>query len=355
MKHPVLERLLTILMVALLLAVGCSQSDNKVADSNEPTVLDEADGIGRYLNGRELAELVAVERWPNEYGEGLKLITAHYEICTTFLDPLVLRRLPRFMELAYGSYNAQLPEPIPAGRRSTVYLFANRRQWEQFTRDFADKQAELFCAIEAGAYCHNGACVAYNIGRTRTFSALAHEGWHQFSGRHFKYRLPSWLDEGVAMLFEKFSREGGTFRFAPEDNDYRINDLKQTISNKKMLPLRDLLALNPGEVLAIDQSETVRSLYSQWYALVRFLREGSDGASLAGYQKMLADGADGDWPIDSASKEIARDRNKPRTVLWNEIVGVALFKAYIEANLDKIQREYLAFCRRITASDYGRD
>jgi hypothetical protein len=355
MKNAVFKRLfLTPVVVALLIA-GCSRSGKKVSDGNGTAVLDEPNGIGRYLDARDLADLVAVERWPKQTGQGLKLITEHYEICTTFMEPLVLRQLPRFMELAYQGYTAQLPVPIKSARRSTVYLFADRGQWEQFTRDFAGEHAELFCAIKEGAYCHNGACVAYNIGRTRTFSALAHEGWHQFSGRHFKYRLPSWLDEGVAMLFEQFSHENGTFRFAPQDNDYRIGDLKQTITGRKMLPLRDLLAMNPGEVLAVDQSQAVRSLYSQWYALVRFLREGSHGARLAGYQKMLADGADGNWPIDSISKEIARDRNKPRTVLWNEIVGIALFKAYIEADLDQIQREYLAFCRQIAAPNHASD
>jgi len=341
-------------VVAAIMLGGCSGSGKRAVDSNDTTVLGEPGDIGRYLDGRELADLIAVEHWPNDYGEGLKLITAHYEICTTFLEPLVLRQLPRFMELAYRGYNAQLPEPIESGSRSTVYLFADREQWESFTRSFAGEQAKLYCAIKEGAYCHNGACVAYNIGRTRTFSALAHEGWHQFSGRHFKYRLPSWLDEGVAMLFEQFRSENGTFRFVPDDNGYRIGDLRQTSSHKQRLPRQELLATNPGEALAVDQSSAVRSLYSQWYALVRFLREGSDGVRLAGYREMLSDGADGGWPIDSVSREIARDRNKPRTVLWNEIVGVSLFKAYIEADLEKIQREYLAFCQQITASDQGR-
>jgi len=53
--------------------------------------------------------------------------------------------------------------------------------------------------------------VVYYIGRERTFSALGHEGWHQFNSRHFKFRLPSWLDEGIAMLFEIHRSEKGFF------------------------------------------------------------------------------------------------------------------------------------------------
>ena len=52
----------------------------------------------------------------------------------------------------------------------------------------------------AGKRRHDGVAVLYNIGTRDTFAIAAHEGWHQFSGRHFKYRLPSWLDEGVALF-----------------------------------------------------------------------------------------------------------------------------------------------------------
>ena len=106
------------------------------------------------------------------------------------------------MESAYKAYNSQLPVPIKTSSKFIIYLFADRTQWEHFTWTFAGEQAEIFYKIKAGAYYHNDACVAYDIGPERTFSTLGHEGWHQFSSRHFKYRLPSWLDEGVAMLFE---------------------------------------------------------------------------------------------------------------------------------------------------------
>jgi len=345
-----LGRLLAISLVAAVLLTGCSKSHKTVDDSNDTAVLKQPESVAEYLRGRELAELMAVERWRYGLSDGMKLITAHYEICTTLLDPLILRQLPGFMEAAYRAYNSQLPEPIETSRKSKIYLFADRKQWESFTMNFAGEQARLYCAIEAGAYCHNGLCVAYNIGRTRTFSALAHEGWHQFSARHFKYRLPSWLDEGVAMLFEEYQREGGEFRFAPECNSYRIDALKRTVKSRQMLPLVDLLSINPGEILATDQNEAVRSLYSQSYALVRFLREASDGERLVSYQKMLADAATGDWPIDETSKEIARDRNKPRTVLWNSIVGINLFTSYIGSDIEQLQLEYLAFCKQIALS-----
>ena len=96
-----------------------------------------------------------------------------------------------------------------------MYLFGQRKQWDDFTSTFAGRQAGLYNKIKAGAYYLNGSCVAYNIGRERTFAVLGHEGWHQFNSRLFKYRLPSWVDEGIAMQFETSRYENGLFYFEP--------------------------------------------------------------------------------------------------------------------------------------------
>jgi hypothetical protein len=302
-----------------------------------------------HLEDQNLPALESVEVWRNEFGPGLKLTTAHYEILTTLLKPLMLRRSPGFIESAYQTYNSQLPEPIETQAKFTIYLLADRRQWEDFTKDFAGEQAEMFCRIKAGAYYHNGACVAYDIGKERTFSVLGHEGWHQFNGRHFKFRLPSWLDEGVAMLFEAHGAENGTFYFEPAENVYRLNALKKTLAKNQMMPLEELIATNPGDVLATDQTEAVMAFYSQSYALVRFLREAGDGQRLDTYHQLLADGLHGDWPLDKVSRKIATDRNIPRNILWNHIVGLVLFHEYIGDDFDRIEKEYLAFCRQIVA------
>jgi hypothetical protein len=314
---------------------------------------DNAEGLGicaaviAYLENENLPALESVELWQNDYGPGLKLTTAHYEIFTTVLEPLMLRKVPGFIESAYRGYNDQLPEPIETKAKFTIYLFADRTQWEDFTEVFAGDKAELFYKIKAGAYYLNGACVTHNIGIERTFTALGHEGWHQFNTRHFKFRLPSWLDEGVAMLFEAGRYEGGMFYFEPDRNAYRLNALKTMLQENKRIPLRKLVAINPGEVLAIDQAEAVTAFYCQSYALVRFLREADRGKRLGSFRRLLFDGLRGDWPLSEASKKVAADRNIPRTVGWNRVVGPHLFKQYISNDLGQIEREYLAFCRQM--------
>jgi len=188
--------------------------------------------------------------------------------------------------------------------------------------------------------------VVYNIGRERTFSVLGHEGWHQFNSRHFKFRLPSWIDEGIAMLFETSRYDKGLFYFEPGKNMQRLGALKMTLINNKMIPLRKLIAMNPGEAI-VTSDETVAAFYSQAYALVRFLREEDYGKRLGNYHQLLLGGLRGNWPLSRTAKRIAADRNIPLTVRWNRAVGSMLFKQYISDDFDQIEKEYVAFCRKI--------
>ena len=344
------EKLAAIFLLTVMVCLaGCSQARH--ADGLSSTRIGETGDVRLSAMGRLRAEnlpaLRKVEVWENPYGSGLELSTDHYRICTTLLEPLMLRSVPGFLEAAHESYNDQLPQRIETVLKFDVYLFADRQQWEDFTRSFAGEQASIFCKIKTGAYYLNGACVVYDIGRSRTLAALGHEGWHQFNSRHFKYRLPSWLDEGVAMLFEESVCEQGTFRFVPEVNIQRLGALSTTLNTGGQMPLSDLVTTSPGQVIATDQTKAVLAFYSQSYALVRFLREAGGGKYLAGYQQMLWDGLSGQWPLDEAARHTAEDRNLPRTVDWNRLVGAALFARYIGDDFDRLEREYATYCHRI--------
>jgi hypothetical protein len=274
------------------------------------------------------------------------ITTAHYQIHTTLLDPLILRQLPAFMEAAHREYNKQLPRPIQTQTLFKTYLFADRSQWESFTKTFTGPAAKQYLAIKKGAYYLNGACVAYNIGRTRTFCVLGHEGWHQFNSKHFIYRLPSWLDEGVATLFEVYHYEKGAFIFMPARNGGRLGGLKQTIATGNMMPLSKLIKLNPGQVVHGDPGEMI-SFYSQSYGLVRFLREEGYGIRLKKYHALLLDALHGKWPINAELSKIASDRNIPLTVRWNAYISPKLFSHYLNGDLTNIENEYKAFCNKI--------
>jgi len=345
-----MTRKLTLVSIAagMLCLAGCSRPQYvPAAPATQAKPKQACAAAMEQLRGEKLPALASVEPWEIKYGPGLKLTTEHYEVFSTVLQPLILRMIPGFIESAYAGYNDQLPQPIQTTSKFRIYLFADRRQWEDFTYGFAGDQAPLFCKIKTGAYYLNGACVVYDIGPRRTLSAIGHEGWHQFNSRHFKYRLPSWLDEGVAMLFEASAYENGLFRFVPGSNIQRLGALKEILGKARQISLKELVATSPGEVLATDQTEAVTAFYSQSYALVRFLREGSYGKRLSCYQRLLWDGLSGRWPLDESAGTTAEDRNLPRTVLWNRQVGPQLFEYYVGNDLAQLEQEYLTFCQGI--------
>ncbi|HSW00714.1 MAG TPA: hypothetical protein VLI39_11120 [Sedimentisphaerales bacterium] len=342
--------LLSVAIVGVLTLAGCSRSDGLRPASFGGTSAGAAEpSLQERLQNERLPALRSVEPWSNRFGPGLKLTTDHYEIFTTVEQPLLLRRIPGFVESAYRGYNDQLAQPITTSHKFTVYVFADRQQWEDFTHDFAGEQAPLFCKIQTGAYYLNGACVVYDIGAVRTLAAVGHEGWHQFNSRLFKYRLPSWLDEGVAMLFETGVYEQGLFRFDPSMNIQRLGGLKRTLAGARPIPLRELIVTSPGEVLASDQTEAVMAFYSQSYALVRFLRESRHGMRLDTYHQLMQDGLLGRWPLDASTGSVAENRNLPRTIPWNRTVGRLLFDHYVGSDIEQLDAEYQAFCRRIVS------
>jgi hypothetical protein len=338
-----MKKISAVCVISAICGLFCFSGVSLADDINTPT------GMVAYLKNKQLPTLKTIDLWEGKFGTGLKLNTAHYEIYTTLLDPLMLSQVPGFVESAYRGYESQLPKPIETSAPLTIYLFANRQQWEVFTKDFTGAQSQMYLKIKAGAYYLNGSCVAYNIGRERTFSVLGHEGWHQFNSRLFKYRLPSWLDEGIAMQFEITEYDRGFFKFTPDRNAYRLGSLKQTLLKDEVIPLKTLVSLNPGEVV-VENDEAVAAFYSQAYALVRFLREDDYGKRLAKYQNLLFDGLNGRWPMSPEDMKIAADRNIPITIEWNREIGKVLFEHYIDSDYDKIEQEYLTFCRKITYS-----
>jgi len=333
-----------ILIAFFLCAAGCAT--NHSSTKTGAVRIDTPEGMIGYLQKKGLPALKSVEVWENEYGPGLKLTTAHYEIYTTLLEPLMLSQVPGFVESAYRGYQSHLPQPIETSSKLTMYLFADRQQWETFTIGFTGYQAPMYLKLKIGAYYLKGACVAYSIGRERTFAGLGHEGWHQFNNRLFQYRLPSWLDEGVAMMFETSRYEQGLFYFEPGRNGYRLAALKKTLIENKTIPLAELVSMNPGEAV-IDSDQAVTAFYSQSYALVRFLREDDYGKRLANFQRLMQDGLEGRWPLSDAGRKIASDRNIPMIVTWNRAMGTLLFKHYIDKDFDEVEKEYIAFCRKI--------
>lgn len=334
------------ILLLLISMVGCIQPSSST-ESKMPSAQWDYGRISGYL--ANVPGIRAMTPWEYPHGQGLCIQTRHYRIYTTLADPLMLRQVPGFVESAYQAYCSQLPDAVDDSIVCDTYLFADRQQWEQFTRGFTGADAEVYLQIKEGAYALRGVCVAYDIGRKQTFSVLGHEGWHQFTERHFRYRLPSWLDEGVATLFETCRYEGGRFVFEPQKNLMRLGNLKEARQAGRVLRLQELIEINPGQTLdgRAGGESSALTFYAQAYALVRFLREEDYGRHLANYQKMLLGGLRGTWPIAPELTRFAADRSRPLTVGWNAVTSPILFQMYIGKDLPSIEQQYNGFCSEI--------
>ncbi len=334
---------LVLLTVCILLSAGCQETKLKLGSRSAMTTPEHfADYVRNEPSVRD------VKVWDNPYGPGLVIETKHYQVYTTLLDPLMLRQLPAFVESAFGAYESQLPRPLQLQQLMDVYLFDTRGQWEVFTKSFMGPDAEVYMQIKKGAYTAKGVCVSYNIGRKQTFSVIGHEGWHQFNQHLFAYRLPSWLDEGIATLFETCRYTQGRFVFEPGRNLMRLGSLKETMQKGRLIPLNQLIVLNPGQVInGYGNDEAVIAFYAQNYALVRFLREHNYGIRLRKYHALLLGGAEGSWPLQDDYASLAADRRRPLTVGWNTRVSGALFDYYIHEDIQQLDAEFRAFCTKI--------
>lgn len=326
----------------LLFGSGCRQTG--VASPHLSACLsDSPQSIAAYLDDEPAIRSVQV--WHSEEGQGLVVRTDHYVLYTTLLEPLMLRQIPAFLEAACSACQSQLPQPLSISRPMEVYLFSSRSQWEQFTHRFAGSDAAIYLRIQRGAYTLRGVIAAYNIGRKQTFSVLGHEVWHQFNQQTFAYRLPSWLDEGIAALFETCRYTQGRFVFEPQYNLMRLGALKETVQRSSLISLPSLIILNPGQVLD-SSNDAVAAFYAQNYALVRFLREYNYGIYLRRYHALLFGAVDGTWPLPPEAAALAADRLRPLTVGWNMQVSPALFNFYI-GDVSTLDADYKDFCRKI--------
>jgi hypothetical protein len=244
-------------------------------------------------NGPQMLASVSTED-AGYAGPQVKLIrTAHYNIYSTIEDrPDLLDRTAQLMEGAFSTYRVLCPSIVPTDHPMQCYLFANRLQWEIFTRQHAGPDADIYLKIARGGYTIHDWYVSYYIGDVGTYSVSAHEGWHQFVNRHFKGRLPPFLEEGLACMFEDVEWSGDLPRWNLSLNPARMLSLRRAIDGHKLFPLDQLITLHAGQVVS-QSSANIEAFYAEDWAFARYLWEGENGKFRPALQRMIADAAAG--------------------------------------------------------------
>jgi hypothetical protein len=285
--------------------------------------------------------VVRSEPWSYADQPGKIFHTDHYRLFTTEQSPMLLERLPPFLEIALDAYTSDLADlPKPTLPLDT-FLLAERWQWSRLTKQLMGEEADLYLRIGRGGFAADGRAILYTIGPHDTLAIAAHEGWHQFTQRTFKQRLPVWLEEGVAAYMEGFRPDPtapGGRRMAPWANAERFDQLRNAHATGNLVSLEQLLTSTPGALIEVTTDGTL-NYYAQVWALTHFLKEGEGGRYAQSLQRLLIDAAEG-----RLSKTV-QARIGPQSMRLGAAVGVGplIFFAYFERDLELADRQYQAF------------
>ena len=272
---------------------------------------------------------------------GCKVVSPHYVIYSTISDREILVRFGQLMEGAMDAYQS-LASGVPASDQPLeCYLFETRGQWAAFTRQHTGEDAAVYLRVNRGGYTVGDWFVAYWIGDGATFSVAAHEGWHQFVARHFRGRLPPFLEEGMACLFEEVQWENGLPRWDLSKNEPRLEALRAAVDGDCMYPLAQLVRMHAGQVVG-KPSSRIEAFYAQSWAFARFLNDGEGGRYRPALRRMFADAARGAL-YDDSFQQVSR------APLWNPSTARPMLEHYLGMGLPAIEQAYVNYVRGLLA------
>lgn len=265
----------------------------------------------------------------------------HYEIYSTIQDrPEMLSRLAQLMEGGYQMYLKLAPSVKPTDHPMRCYMFGSRLEWMDFTRKHTGGDSSIYLQISRGGYTIHDWYVAYYIGDVSTYSVAAHEGWHQFVARHFRGRLPPFLEEGLACMFEKVEWSDDNLpRFNLSLNPDRADSLRRVVDANEMFPLSELITLHAGNIVG-RSGIRIEAFYAQNWAFARYLWEGENGKYRPALQQLLADTAAGTVYDPTGSLRVAY-------LAWNPAGVRPLLEHYLGADLDTIEAGYKVFVHKV--------
>jgi hypothetical protein len=295
-------------------------------------------------SGPKMLASITFEDAPSANPHAKIIRTAHYKIYSTVEDrPDLLNRTGQLMEGAFDAYRAMVPQVPPTDYPMQCYLFADRTQWADFTRQHTGLDSTIYLQISRGGYTVHDWYVAYFIGDIGTYSVAAHEGWHQFVNRHFRGRLPPFLEEGLACMFENVEWGGDLPRWNLSVNPARTISLRKALNAKATYPLSALVTLHAGQI--VNQAPIkVEAFYAQAWAFARYLWEGENGKYRPALRRLLADTADGTVFDPTGS-------HRRSYLPWNPDGVRPMLEHYLGENLVVTDQGYQRFIRQIAFDD----
>lgn len=284
------------------------------------------------------------EDWNYVDRSGKQIVSEHYTIHTTITDDALRTALPQVMETAYLNYRRLVPTARAPAGKMPIYLFAQRGEFEHFTRKLSPEKAQTLLQVRNGGYSEKGVTVMEYVSHEVTFPLMTHEGFHQYLHHCVAPDIPAWLNEGLAVYCEGFrGAAGGISELDPSHNPARRNALADALLRDKLFPLDELLRINAGHVIG-GSTRKIATYYAQVWALTLFLEQFEPdpkekiGKYQRQFEKMRCALAAGDVETHAQAAHISSSQP-------TYSYGQSLFAAFIGDDFAAIDREYVRFLR----------
>ncbi len=276
--------------------------------------------------------------WPLKKHSGTILDTPHYRIYTTIKDKVFYDAASELAEGQFGRFSREIPRRPKD--KMTVYIFSDVNQWIAFTEaEFPDQAAE-YLRIRNGGYAAGQFAAFYYLGRYSTLTVMAHELFHLYVNQTCREQVPAWINEGLATYFEAHEWDGCEPVFTPRKNLFRQGNLSEAVGQKKLFPLKELLATHAGQVGKLSQGR-VLTYYAQLWALMEYLEDPASGKYHESFSQLLA---------ELGTREMSlKTRGFLATVRVDEKVsfGEAVFREYITNDLGQFEEDFNAYVLRL--------
>jgi len=315
-------RFLALLVVCGLLC-GCGSSTPPVGEWFGPTV----------------PAVVTIEHLPKLDAAAVQAHTLHYNIYSTIGDDGEVNRIAQLMEGSFAAYRTLDPDIAPTHTPMECYVFGNHAQWAEFTREKTGASASIYLQINRGGYTIGDWYVSYYLGENSTLSVAAHEGWHQYAFRHFKGRLPPFMDEGFATLFEGVKFRNGLPRYNLSINQNRAIALRRAIEKNQLFPLEQVVGMHAGQVVSKPGDE-IEAFYAQAWGFARYLWDADGARYRPAMRQILSDTAAGTVYDPTYT---LRSRIRP----WNPACVKPMLEHYLGMPFAQIDQDYNAFIRHV--------
>lgn len=208
--------------------------------------------------------------------------TDHYLIHTDLEDRLANDMASR-MEAMYQQYQQRLADFSPRDtKRFEVYLFAKRKDYLNLTNNVYPNTGGIFMPRRSIL-----AAFLEEQGRDGLRRTLQHEAFHQFAFTAISPKLPIWLNEGIAQVYEEGLWTGREFILG-QVSPRRIRQLQQDMKDRRLVTFKEFLSTT-DEAWGKDMADpaTGAARYCQAWAMTHFLVFAKDESGNLRYRSRL--------------------------------------------------------------------